>query len=203
MNENKTDENKILCGKCGHAEDISANFCSKCGNNLKAEITAPVEPQEKAETEAEPKEDTTAQQEEKKEEHKKDHSKTKHEKDPFNSTKGVQMGHPDDVEKNKAMAILAYLIFFLPLIVCPESKFAKYHANQGLIVLIVSAFLGIVSSGSGLFSFIFWPVSILLNMVIGLVGLALFVLIIMNMVSASKGEMKPLPLIGNIFHIIK
>lgn len=201
MNDNKLDENKILCGKCGHEEDINANFCSKCGNNLKVETVVPVESQEKTETR--PNEQATAQQEEKKEEHKTEHSKTKHEQDPFNSTKGVQMGHPDDVEKNKAMAVLAYLIFFLPLIVCPESKFAKYHANQGLIVLIVSAFLGILGSGSGLFSILFWPLSVLLGIFMSLISLALFVLVIMNMISASKGEMKPLPIIGNIFHIIK
>lgn len=197
------DENKILCGKCGHEEDINANFCSKCGNNLKIEATVPVESQEKSETETESQENTTSQQEEQKEEPKTDHSKTKHEKEPFNSTKGVQMGHPDDVEANKAMAVLAYLIFFLPLIVCPESKFAKFHANQGLIVLIAGAFLSIVGPGSGLFSILFLPISVLLGIAISLIGLALFVLVIMNMISASKGEMKPLPLIGNIFHIIK
>ncbi len=39
---------------------------------------------------------------------------------------------PEDVEKNKAMAILAYIIFFIPLLAAKESKFAMYHANQGL-----------------------------------------------------------------------
>ena len=44
----------------------------------------------------------------------------------------------EDIEKNKTMAGLAYLLFFLPLIVCPESQFAKFHANQALILVIVS-----------------------------------------------------------------
>ena len=44
----------------------------------------------------------------------------------------------EDIEKNKTMAGLAYLLFFLPLIVCPESRFAKFHANQALILVIVS-----------------------------------------------------------------
>lgn len=35
---------------------------------------------------------------------------------------------PEDIEKNKTMAGLAYLLFFLPLIACPESRYAKFHA---------------------------------------------------------------------------
>lgn len=43
---------------------------------------------------------------------------------------------PEDIEKNKTMAGLAYLLFFLPLIACPESRYAKFHANQALLLLI-------------------------------------------------------------------
>ena len=43
----------------------------------------------------------------------------------------------EDIEKNKVVAALAYIIFFLPLMVCPESPFGKFHANQGLVLLIV------------------------------------------------------------------
>ena len=34
------------------------------------------------------------------------------------------------------MAGLSYFLFFLPLIVCPESRYAKFHANQSLLLLI-------------------------------------------------------------------
>ncbi|NLA78908.1 MAG: hypothetical protein GX845_05135, partial [Erysipelothrix sp.] len=43
-----------------------------------------------------------------------------------------EMFTQEDIEKNKTMAGLAYLIFFLPLVAAPESKFGKFHANQGL-----------------------------------------------------------------------
>jgi hypothetical protein len=36
-----------------------------------------------------------------------------------------------DIEKNKTMAGLAYLLFFLPLVACPDSPFGRFHANQG------------------------------------------------------------------------
>ena len=44
---------------------------------------------------------------------------------------------PADIEKNKTMAGLAYLIFFLPLLACPDSKYGRYHANQALLLFIL------------------------------------------------------------------
>ena len=40
----------------------------------------------------------------------------------------------------KVMSALAYLwiLFFLPLVVCPDSKFGRYHANQGLVLLLAA-----------------------------------------------------------------
>lgn len=42
--------------------------------------------------------------------------------------------------KNKLLCELAYTgtLFWLPLIACPDEKNAKYHANQGLWMLILS-----------------------------------------------------------------
>ena len=37
---------------------------------------------------------------------------------------------------------IGYLFFFVPIIMHPESKFARYHCNQGLILLLLE-FLGI------------------------------------------------------------
>ena len=38
---------------------------------------------------------------------------------------------------------IGYLFFFVPIVMHPESKFARYHANQSLILLILE-FLGII-----------------------------------------------------------
>ncbi len=48
--------------------------------------------------------------------------------------------HSEKEPLNKLMMELAYTgtLFWLPLLVCPKEKDAKYHANQGLWVLIVS-----------------------------------------------------------------
>jgi uncharacterized membrane protein len=93
-----------------------------------------------------------------------------------------------DIEKNRAMGILAYILFFIPLVAAKDSKFAMYHANQGL-VLFVSAVAAQVAAR-------FVPfLGILLA---SLCSLAALVLGVIGIISASKGEMKPLPLIGGI-----
>lgn len=94
-----------------------------------------------------------------------------------------------DAEKNKAIACLAYLIFFLPYIAAKDSKFAMYHANQGLLLLLLSVAVNIIGS---VIPVIGW------FLIIPLGDLFVFVLFIMGILNASKGEMKPLPLIGGI-----
>ena len=41
-----------------------------------------------------------------------------------------------DYEKNRVIGGLGYLIFFLPLILCPDSRYGKFCANQGLLGLL-------------------------------------------------------------------
>lgn len=99
---------------------------------------------------------------------------------------------PADIEKNKTIAGLAYLIFFLPLISCPDSRYGKFHANQGLLLLIFglvgSFFLGLIPIIGWLLA-IFYPIVIL---VFGIMGL----------VNGFQGKAKRLPLFGKI-NIIK
>ena len=54
----------------------------------------------------------------------------------------TQQFHPQDISDGKAMSILAYfgILFFLPLVVCPQSRFGRFHANQGLILLLCTQF---------------------------------------------------------------
>jgi len=117
------------------------------------------------------------------------------------------MGDPADVQANKAVSILAYLgiLFFLPLVACPNSKFGRFHANQALLLLLASAALNIatriIKAPIDLFSFGF-PFSYISGTLTGATGIAIVVFMIIGMVSASKGEMKPLPIIGSI-EIIK
>lgn len=92
----------------------------------------------------------------------------------------------EDIEKNKTIAGLAYIIFFLPLLVCPDSKFARYHANQGLLLLI----LGVVGS------FILGMIPIIGWIILPLFSILVFVLAIIGLINGLNGKVKELPIIG-------
>ncbi len=99
---------------------------------------------------------------------------------------------PADASSNKVMAVLAYLgiLVLVPLLAAKESKFARFHTNQGLILLIcsiVSFFIGKVPS----IAFISW-----------ILNIAILILAIIGIINAVKGETKELPLVGK-FTIIK
>ena len=53
-----------------------------------------------------------------------------------------------DVEDNKLMAALSYIFIlcFIPLLLSRESKFAQYHAKQGLVVFVVEVIVMILSN---------------------------------------------------------
>ena len=100
------------------------------------------------------------------------------------------------MDQEKIVAILGYIIpilFLVPLLSEKKSPFAVFHANQHLMLLIAAVVLNVVAS----------VIPILGWFIIGPVGmLVLIVLAIMNLLSAAKGEMKPLPIIGG-FVLIK
>lgn len=85
------------------------------------------------------------------------------------------------------MAILAYFLFFLPLLTAKDSKYAMFHANQSLILLLISVAANVVSM----------TVPAIGGIVSTVVGLGVFALWIMGIISAANGEMKPLPIIGS------
>lgn len=99
---------------------------------------------------------------------------------------------PQDIEKNKTMAGLSYIIFFLPLLVCPDSKYGKFHANQALILLIAAIIGNIIL---GFIPIIGW-------MLLPVYAVAILVLGIMGLVNGFGGKTKQLPLIGK-YTIIK
>ena len=102
-----------------------------------------------------------------------------------------------DIQKNKTMAMLAYLIFFLPLLTdAKDSPFAKYHANQGLLLLITAIVLNIITYILGFIPILGWIVQVV-------VSLAILALFIMGLINANNGKKEPLPVIGTLATIIK
>lgn len=91
---------------------------------------------------------------------------------------------PEDAANGKTMAILCYLVFFIPLLMddMKQNKFVMYHTEQSIVLLIFNIIAGIIGGitcGIGLILYIPW-----------------LIFLIMGMMNAAKGEAKPLPLIG-------
>src|SRR5438477_9991731 len=97
-----------------------------------------------------------------------------------------------DIEQNKVYAVLAYigLLFLVPLLVAPNSKFARYHTNQGIVLFLATVVTSVAAMIAMMIPFI-GCVAALLPVLIG--GGAL-VLMILGIINAANGECKPLPM---------
>ncbi len=100
----------------------------------------------------------------------------------------------------KAFGILSYfwLLFLVPLL-AGGGEFSRYHANQGLVLFIVEAILGVIVTIACLVIGII-PVigAIIAGIISGVSGLIMLAYMIIGIYHAAQGEMKPLPIIGAI-----
>lgn len=113
-----------------------------------------------------------------------------------------------DIEKNKVLCAVSYIsiLFFLPLVACPESRFGKFHANQALILLIASI---ILSVAGGIVYNILWALPLIPNFIKSIIDTALDVVLwagpvagmIFGIVNAAQGKAKEIPFIGK-FNLI-
>lgn len=106
----------------------------------------------------------------------------------------------EDVNENKVFGILSYIgiLVLIPIFAAKDSQYARFHANQGLVLCIAEIAVGIVCK---LISFIlsFVPGGFILA---GLLDLAVavfsLVFMIIGIVNACSGEAKQLPIIGGV-----
>ncbi len=98
----------------------------------------------------------------------------------------------NEIEKGKTIAIISYILVFGPLIALSmnrehKNKFASFHIRQGVGLTILFISLGLIISN-------FENINIAMPMWIGI-----SVLMIYGIISASKGDVKPMPLFGSFF----
>lgn len=99
-----------------------------------------------------------------------------------------------DIEDNKVVAALAYILFFIPLLAAKDSKFGKEHAKQGLVLLIAAIIIMIAGS---IIPIIGW-------FLIGPLGtLAVAIVAIIAIIKTLQGEFWEIPMIGKYRHNFK
>ena len=99
----------------------------------------------------------------------------------------------DDIDANRIYAVLAYIgiLFLVPLLAAKESKFAQFHANQGIVLFLAGIICGAVN-----------VIPILGQIVSIISGIIIAVLAIIGIINAATGKAKELPIIGK-FKFIK
>ncbi len=172
-----------FCAKCGTQIGPDAKFCPACGT--------PVAPQQGTQGQAGPQQggDNTRAQ-------------VEAVLDKFKNTADhTAQFSREDIEQNKAMAILAYLgiLVLVPIFAAKDSRFARYHANQGLVLLITMVSYWIIEKIlNAVFFAIWWGLGSIFSVLLSLVYLLFVVYIVLGIVNAAKGEAKELPVIGKI-----
>ena len=170
------------CGKCGAQVQDGVKFCQGCG----AEIIQAQPQQEQPPAQA-PQNDFSQKLQ-----------------NLNNTADTTAEFDANDINSNKAMAILAYFgpLVLIPILAAKGSKFARYHSNQGLILLIASVLYGIAYSIlSSIILAISWRLYFIVS-IIGLVSIVITILAIIGIINAATGKAKELPLIGK-FKILK
>ncbi|MHB1484154.1 MAG: zinc-ribbon domain-containing protein [Saccharofermentanales bacterium] len=156
----------MFCKNCGKEVDDAMKFCDGCGAALM------IEPADNQGNTPPP--------------------------TPPVDQQGPANNPPPTGDSNKVIYVLAYLgiLFFLPLVVTPVTSTGKFHANQGLLLLIASVagsiILSIITFIIPFFYFFTW-----------IFNVAIFALAIYGMVNAYNDKQVPLPVIGNMATIIK
>ncbi len=155
-----------FCSKCGTQVEEGKAFCPSCG----AQVGAPAQQAAPAENNFQ----ETVQ-------------------NIMNTPNNTAQFDQADINDNKIIALFAYLgiLVLIPLLAKPESKFARFHANQGLVLWIASMILGVIA----IIPILGWIVG-------GLGSIVTLVLGILGIVNAVQGQAKELPIIGK-FTILK
>lgn len=104
--------------------------------------------------------------------------------DFMNTPDDTGMYDTQDIQTNKVWAALSYvgILFILPLLVNGgQSRYAKYHANQGFILFLANIVVGIASAILG-------KIPVLGAVLSALLSLASLALMIIGIINAANGK---------------
>ena len=113
----------------------------------------------------------------------------------------------EEIENGKLMALLSYIgiLALIPYFAEKENKYVRFHAIQGLNLLIInlvvsaaSFVVAIVATVLFIIPIIGWILGFLLYIVIGLVPVGLLGISILGVVYSLQGNAKELPIVNQI-----
>ena len=113
----------------------------------------------------------------------------------------------NDIAENKVISCFAYmgLLFVMPLWGASDSPFARFHANQGMVLFINEMVLSIMVFVSHILvmcNVLPDAMRVVRTVLLLILYLMMFIFVIFGMVNALRGKAKELPLIGSIRIII-
>ena len=173
------------CGKCGAQVQDGVKFCQGCGAAVETKVENNAQQVQPA---SQPPQNDFSQ-------------KIQNLNNTADTTAEFDQ---NDINTNKGMAILAYFgpLVFIPMFAAKESKFARFHANQGLILFLVCVAWSIAYSIlSAVIIAISWRLYFIVS-IIGFLSLIFLVLAVIGIINAANGRAKELPIIGK-FKLLK
>lgn len=181
----------MFCSKCGKEIKDEATFCPYCGAKTTEEAT---------------KEKATDENEAGKAAENAENEDFAAKIAKLNDTKDTTSEFDkEDIDNNKGMSILAYLswLVLIPIFAAKKSRYAQFHANQGLILAIIDTAYWIINGViTGILMIVSPIASAIVCAITGLFGLVFLVLVILGIVNAASGKAKELPVIGK-YKILK
>lgn len=115
----------------------------------------------------------------------------------FNNTADTTYAYDaNDIAENKIMAIFSYIswLVLVPIFGAKESKFARFHANQGLALAIAEVVVIVILSILGKIPVIGW----IFRLVDSLFGIVCLLFSVIGIINAANGRAKELPIVGRV-----
>ena len=183
-----------VCSRCGVLVADGVQFCPSCGTAMVAAPPVAADPAQAYQAPpAQPNQVPPAQ--------------------PYQAppAQPYQATPQNDAEANKGMAVIAYIIWFVPLIAGTHktSPFVKFHTNQGILLflfavawsIVLGIIMGVVTAIA--ISTYAFGVMAILSSLLSILYLVPVVFVILGIVNAVGGKMNKLPIIGGLFTILK
>ncbi len=120
----------------------------------------------------------------------------------FNTNDCTSTYDPADIQANKGITILSYIswLVLVPLLARKDSRFARFHSNQGFVLAIIGTAISITGTviTTPLNLAHLWFVSTIISVLFWLLEIPVLVFCIIGIVNVAQGRAVELPIIGKI-----